>query len=110
MADLTPEPGTALKILEEPCGGCPFKGRFDLAPGRLLDIVTSCEKDDAYFSCHQTVYDSAGTEGSSDAVFGGAWVCRGWLDAAEARGRTPSVIQVAERLGLVHRGSPEEGS
>lgn len=100
----------ALKILEAPCDGCPFKGRFEgLRAGRLRDIVEECEEGEgSYFACHKTVYDTPDSDGSSDAVFGPAWVCAGWLEVAETRGRIPAVIQIAERLGFVHRGSPEE--
>ena len=92
--------GTSLTILAEPCEACPFTGRFaSLRAGRLKDIVETCEADDSYFVCHRTV-DYAHEELDTDAVFGNAKVCAGWLHAAENRGRTPAIVQIAQRLGL----------
>lgn len=99
--------GPRLTITEEPCSACPFKGRFDLHPGRLRQIMDDTTRDDAYFSCHKTVDYGMEEDGEeedgvagSDAVFGPAAVCSGWLKAAETIGRVPSVVQIAQRLGL----------
>lgn len=89
-----------LSILPEPCDECPFKGRFDLRSGRLKDImdetVNANDGAGTYFSCHKTVGD-----GGPDAVFGGASVCAGWLEAVKRIRRVPQLIQIAERLGLI---------
>jgi hypothetical protein len=85
-------------MLEEPCDECPFKGRFDLRPGRLKDIVDDTVENDSYFVCHKT---SIASGGDADAVFGGASVCAGWYDAMKSIRRVPSIIQVALRLNMV---------
>lgn len=95
-----------ISILTESCDACPFKGKFDgLRPGRLKDIIdeTSSANDGAgsYFSCHKTI-DYGLPEGErGDAVFHGAAVCAGWLEAVEKIRRVPQVIQIARRMGYV---------
>jgi hypothetical protein len=105
-----------LTILSRSCGACPFKGEFangvpgaGLRPGRLKAIIEETTSGNgAYFSCHKTVEygdDEDGVAGS-DAVFGSAAVCSGWLEAVEKLGKVPQVIQIAERLGFIERVEP----
>lgn len=96
----------SLKILHTPCDDCPFKGRFGggnpdagLRPGRLKDIIDETTSGEgSYFTCHKTVYEN---RYDTDAVFGDAAVCAGWLEAVERLRRVPAIIQIAERLKLV---------
>jgi hypothetical protein len=105
-----PDENPTLSILREPCDQCPFKNRLTggLRPGRLKDIMDTAEKDQTYFSCHKTIDYELPESKRGDAVFQGASVCAGWLEAARKARRVPSIIHVAERLGLVsYRKVPE---
>jgi hypothetical protein len=97
--------GVKMRLVDPACEACPFKGRFDLRPGRLRDIIDSCERTDSPFTCHRTIYGE-GRAGDTDVIFGGgdAAVCGGWLEAAHTRGRVPSVVQIAERMDALGYG------
>lgn len=99
--------GVKLSILSQPCDACPFVGRFPLSRGRLKEIMESTQRPahESYFVCHKTV-DYADEEQGSDAVYGPAKVCAGWMEAVSRVGTLPAVIQVAERLDLVERSDP----
>jgi len=102
MGGMEKEP--RLSILKEPCDQCPFKGRLagGLRPGRLKDILDETENSTGtYFTCHKTINYELSERKRGDAVFHGASVCAGWLEAVRKRDRVPAVIQVAERLGLI---------
>lgn len=71
---------------------------MNLRPGRLKDIMDDTKKKQAYFTCHKTVGEG---RKSSDAVLGPASVCAGWLEAAEKAAQVPSIVHVAQRMGLV---------
>ena len=110
-----------LSILSATCGACPFKGEFGngvrgagLYPRRLKEILReTTEGDGAYFVCHKTVdytdennEDEDGAGDGSDAVFGPAKVCSGWLDAVTKMDRVPAVVQIAERLDFIEWCDP----
>lgn len=102
---------TEITILSEPCDSCPFKGRFDsLRPGSLKDIMdeTASANDGSgrYFSCHKTIDYGLRQSKRGDAVFHGAAVCAGWLEAVEKVRKVPAIIQIARRLGLVKIVAP----
>jgi hypothetical protein len=90
---------SGLRVLSEPCGGCPFKGRINLGSGRLRDIIESCERDNRYFICHQLAYYPDSTRRRPKRFEA---VCAGWLDAARRRRYgPPAIMQIAERLDVV---------
>lgn len=80
--------------------------------GRLKDIIDTTaaanDKQGSYFSCHKTI-DYELPEGErGDAVFHGAAVCAGWLEAVEKLRKVPAIIQIAQRLGLTREVEPYE--
>lgn len=96
-----------LTILTEPCDGCPWKGRLELAAGRLRDLREACERDDAPFVCHKTIVAADRMGCSVSPVWDdGIAVCPGWLEAARRIGRVPTIVQVAERLELTEEVPP----
>jgi len=85
---------------------------MNLRAGRLKDILDDTTKANqgqgSYFSCHKTIdYDLPEGE-RGDAVFHGAAVCAGWLEAVEKLRKVPAIIQIAQRLGLVKEVDPYE--
>ena len=95
---------TRLTILRAPCDECPFKGRFDLRPGRLRDIMEQCRRDDSPFVCHKTCEPGGEV---SPVWTPGVGVCAGWLEAADQQPYgPPTVIQIARRLNLTEEVPP----
>lgn len=85
---------------------------MELNTGRLKDILDSTTKANkgsgAYFSCHKTINYDLPERKRGDAVFHGAAVCAGWLEAVEKLRKVPAVIQIAERMGFVRKVDPYE--
>lgn len=66
--------------------------------GRVQEMINSGGPD-GFIICHQTLSDQADEldENGTRPMVEGEAICRGFLDT----GRSPQLVQVAERLGLL---------
>ena len=91
-----------IKLKREKCATCIFRpgNPMFLRAGRVADMVRSCEANDGYIICHETL-DETREDDSTRPMTENEAACRGYVDA----GHWPQLLQVAERLGFLEEVS-----
>lgn len=93
-----------VRVVREPCDECPWKGRFDLRPGRLKDLRETIRDDDRVFICHKTTVKFETNDVADDKGDEGAAVCAGWADSFPED--WPWLLRYAESEGVIRRVAP----
>lgn len=94
-----------MKMLSEPCWGCPFSAKSLVAPARVREITASLREKDTHFECHKAS-DEIGVE----RLKGVDLMCRGYYDTLFAKERVGNLTRILERLNgfEIVRLSPQE--
>lgn len=93
--------------LRQPCSNCPFikgSGSIELMPGRRYGIIEDLIKGSSTtFHCHKTVYREDGRNHDAEGNYKPVDIahCPGAMAVAMKCGATPTVIQIAERFGII---------
>lgn len=94
-------PGEGMRVLAEQCPTCIFRpgNLMQLRPGRLRDMIDTCERKQGFVICHELLERRGGHKVAGKGATGA--VCRGYYDRYDTQW-----LQVARRLGIVLEVTP----